>query len=97
MNTNTAAFYTMNNGQDTWMFTINGDAATCEKINCAGVIVTEKEITTTEAAREMWATAFRIAPAFMRKGNAMPAACTIYPEYAYVQDEADQPMPFGIA
>jgi hypothetical protein len=88
--------HAMNNGFDTWIFTINGDAAKVEKVNNGGVIVTEKEITTREQARKFWADGFRVA-SMMRKGSVMPAACTIRPEYAYVQDEADEPMPFGVA
>tara|TARA_Y100000015_G_scaffold40791_1_gene46117 strand:- start:16 stop:297 length:282 start_codon:yes stop_codon:yes gene_type:complete len=89
--------FCMNNGEDTWIFTVNGEAATCEKINAAGHIIKDFAITTREQAREMWATAFRLAPNFMAKGSVMPATCTIYPEYAYIQDEADQPLPFAVA
>lgn len=71
--TTTTAF--MNNGEETWMFTITGDAAEVLKINAAGVIVKEKEITTREEARKFWALAFKLAP--MAKGNLMPLACDI--------------------
>lgn len=92
-----ATTHTMNNGEDTWVFTIDGEAATCVKINQAGRIIREKEITTRQQARDYWATAFRLAPNFMAKGSVMPATCTIYPEYALMQDEADEPLPFGVA
>ena len=69
--------HTMNNGEDTWVFTIAGEAATCVKVNSLGVIIREKEITTREQAREYWATAFRLAPNFMAKGSVMPASCDI--------------------
>jgi len=88
--------FCMNNGFDTWIFTINGDAAKVEKATEHGVIITEKKITTREQARKFWADGFRLAST-MRKGSVMPATCTIYPEYAYIQDEADQPLPFGVA
>tara|TARA_Y100000289_G_C3853278_1_gene114676 strand:+ start:328 stop:612 length:285 start_codon:yes stop_codon:yes gene_type:complete len=93
----TATTYCMNNGTDTWIFTVKGDAATVEKVNCGGVIVKEKDITTVEQAREFWALGFKLCPHLMRQGTVMPATCTIRPEYAYVQDEADEPMPFGVA
>lgn len=94
--TATTAF--MNNGEDTWVFTVDGDAAQVLKFNCAGVESTsgsERAITTRQQAREFWATAFRVA-ACMAKGSAMPATSTIWPEYALVQDEADEPLPFGV-
>lgn len=91
-----ANIFCMNNGFDTWIFTINGDAAKVEKATEYGVIITEKKITTREQARKFWADGFRLA-SMMRKGSVMPATCTIYPEYAYVQDEADKPLPFGVA
>ena len=93
MTTNT---YCMNNGTDTWIFTITGDAAKVEKVNDHGVIITEKEITTRQQAREFWEMGFKLCPALMRVGSVMPATCTIHPEYAYVQDEADEPMLFGV-
>lgn len=91
-----ATIHTMNNGTDTWVFTITGDAATVEKINAGGVIVKEQNVTTTEEARKFWELGFQLCPHLMRKGSVMPATCTIRPEYAYVQDEADEPMPFGV-
>ena len=91
----TTTTYCMNNGEDTWIFTIDGDAAKVEKVNDHGVIITEKEITTREQARDFWALGFRLS-ATMRKGSVMPLSCIIYPEYAYVQDEADKPMAFGV-
>jgi len=91
----TATTHAMNNGFETWVFTITGDLATCDKINEAGAIVRDAAVTTREEARKMWADAFRLAP--MVKGYLAPETCTIYPEYAYVQDEADEPMPFGVA
>ena len=94
--TYTTAF--MNNGEDTWVFTINGDAAQVLKFNCVGVDSTgadERAITTRQQAREFWALAFRVAPC-MAKGSAMPSASTIWPEYALIQDEADQALPFGV-
>lgn len=93
----TATTYCMNNGEETWVFTINGDAAKVEKVNDHGVIIKEKDITTVEQAREFWALGFKLCPHLMRKGSVMPLSCIIYPEYAYVQDEADEPMPFGVA
>lgn len=87
----TTAF--MNNGEDTWMFTIVGESAEVLKINLAGVITKEHDIANRQQAREFWATAFRVAP--MSRGSLIPSACIIYPEYAYVQDEADEPLPFG--
>lgn len=92
----TAKTYAMNNGEDTWVFTINGETAQVEKINCAGVIITIKKITTREQARKFWADGFRLCPHLMRQGDITPATCEIYPEYAYVMDEADEPMPFGV-
>lgn len=89
----------MNNGEDTWMFLVTGESAQVLKFNCAGVectSVTERAITTRQQARDFWALAFRLGSC-MAKGNAMPATSTIYPEYAYVQDEADEPMPFGVS
>ena len=86
---------TMNNGEDTWFFFVTGEAAEVLKVNASGVIVTE-ETKTRQEAREFWATAFRLG-ATIRRGSVMPATSTIYPEYAYVQDEADEPMAFGVA
>jgi len=88
--------HTMNNGTDTWVFTITGNAATVEKINCGGVIVKEQNVSTREEARKFWELGFRLCPNLMRKGSVMPATCTIHPEFAYVMDEADEPMPFGV-
>lgn len=92
----TTTTHCMNNGTDTWIFAITGDAATVEKINCGGVVVKEKDITTVQQARDFWKLGFKLCPTLMRKGSVMPATCTIRPEYAYVQDEADEPMPFGV-
>jgi hypothetical protein len=91
----TTATHTMNNGFDTWIFAITGDQATVEKVNDAGVITTERKITTREQARKFWADGFRLA-SMMRQGSVIPATCTIHPEYAYCEDEADEPMPFGV-
>lgn len=86
---------TMNNGEDTWFFFVTGETAEVIKANVAGVIVKEEVKTRTEA-RKFWADAFRLA-AMMRRGSVMPATCEIHPEYAYCQDEADEPMAFGVA
>ena len=86
----------MNNGEETWIFTIDGDAAKVEKANDHGVIITEKGITTREEARKFWALGFSLSST-MRKESVMPTSCIIYPEYAYIQDEADQPLPFAVA
>lgn len=94
----TTTTHMMNNGEDTWVFFIAGESATVLKFNCAGVEstgATESAITTRQQARDFWALAFKLG-ATMAKGSAMPQACTIYPEYTYVQDEADEPMPFGV-
>jgi hypothetical protein len=95
MTTAAATVATMNNGEDTWFFFITGQVAEIVKVNDAGVIVTE-ETKTRDEARQFWATAFRLA-ATMRRGSVMPATSEIYPEFAYCQDEADEPMAFGIA
>ena len=96
----TTTTHFMNNGFDTWVFTITGDQAIVEKINDAGVIIREtirgEYITTREQARKFWADGFRLA-SMMRQGSIIPATCEIHPEYAYCEDEADEPMAFGWA
>lgn len=70
----TTTTHFLNNEEETFVFNITGDAAEVFKVTDWGFILTEKEITTREQAREFWATAKRFG---LAEGNLMPAAVNI--------------------
>ena len=67
----------LNNGEDTWVFNITGEAAELYKVTRHGYCLTVRSVTTRQEAREFWTTAFRLAPNFMAKGSVMPASVDI--------------------